>query len=100
MKTAIYLGLTAALTLASAALAADGPNRPDRDHRGRAERADANGDGAVTLQESQAASLPRPSSASKFSLSDSGTPPISVTASQHTAAEPFRLPQISGRGAR
>lgn len=55
MKIAICLGLTAALTLASAALAADGPSRPDRDHRGRAERADANGDGAVTLQESQAA---------------------------------------------
>lgn len=55
MKTAICLGLTAALTLASAALAADGPSRPDRDHQGRAERADANGDGNVTLQESQAA---------------------------------------------
>jgi len=55
MKTAICLGLTAALTLASAALAADGPQRPDRDHRGRAERADANGDGKITLQESQAA---------------------------------------------
>lgn len=55
MKIAICLGLTAALTLASAALAADGPSRPDRDHRGRAERADANGDGKVTLQESQAA---------------------------------------------
>ncbi len=55
MKTAFTLGLTAALTLASAALAADGPSRPDRDHRGRAERADANGDGAVSLQESQSA---------------------------------------------
>ena len=51
MKIAITLGLAAALTLASAALASDdGPG-----HRGRGERADANSDGRVTLQESQAA---------------------------------------------
>jgi Ca2+-binding EF-hand superfamily protein len=49
MKTAICLGVAAALTLASAAMA-EGPDRP-----GRGERADANGDGRVTLEESQIA---------------------------------------------
>lgn len=52
MKTALSLGLAAALTLASAALAADGPGR---DYMGRGQRADANGDGRVTLQETQGA---------------------------------------------
>lgn len=50
MKTAICLGVAAALTLASAALAGDDTERPGRGHR-----ADANGDSRVTLQESQAA---------------------------------------------
>lgn len=51
MKTAFCLGLAAALTLTSAALAGDeGPG-----HRDRGARADANGDGRVTLEESQAA---------------------------------------------
>ncbi len=50
MKTAFCLGLTAALTLATAALAADDGPGPER-----GARADANADGRVTLQESQAA---------------------------------------------
>jgi len=51
MKTAFCLGLAAALTLTSAALAGDeGPG-----HRDRGARADTNGDGRVTLEESQAA---------------------------------------------
>jgi Ca2+-binding EF-hand superfamily protein len=50
MKTAICLGVAAALTLSSAALAGEGPDRP-----GRGERADLDHDGRVTLQESQAA---------------------------------------------
>jgi len=49
MKSALCLGLAAALTLTTAALASDdGPGR-------RGARADVNGDGAVSLQESQAA---------------------------------------------
>lgn len=50
MKTAITIGLAAALTLASAAMAGDDSDRP-----GRGARADANADGRVTLQETQAA---------------------------------------------
>lgn len=55
MKIAICLGVTAALSLACAAAADDGTTRGASHHRGHGTRADANGDGRITLQESQAA---------------------------------------------